>query len=209
MRLLSRDHQCDDLFLVEQAALVALAGQAGDRRSAGDLAQPDGSRERRPQRIIDAVRVAVAAPRGPHRGGELCLALRSQLADQGIAVMLDQPAGMAREVGLGLGLDAALLMALQQLGHRHACGLGLPDVAVFGDETGEFDLRGAKVACAEAMALGLSSTCIEPTGTPPVAVRALAEEVIPDPEGFASRHTRYSARCCSPIRIFRPDGPRR
>ena len=83
----------------------------------------------------------------------------------------------------------AVPVAFEHLGHGHSSGLGVADVAVSGDEPGELDLGGAKVARAEATADGLSRTCIVPAGAPLVAVPALAEEVVADPEDRPSLAT--------------------
>src|SRR4051794_17690168 len=98
-------------------------------------------------------------------------------------------------------------IAFEHLRHRQLVWVGIAEVCMPRNESGELDLRGAKVACAEATADCLSSTCVEPTGAPLAAVWTLAEEVVADAEGFASRHARYSAKWCSPIWIFLPVGP--
>ena len=71
----------------------------------------------------------------------------SQIGDHGVAEMLQQPAGMARRSQPWRSrLDVPLMVPLQELRDRHALGLGVADLAVLGDEPGERDLCGAKVA---------------------------------------------------------------
>ena len=136
-----------------------------DVRDRGQLAAAIGAAQRSAQGAQGALDVRVALAAFAHPGDEHLLALRGKLGDGQVAQILDAVAERAAlDVGAGEVLAMLQPIALDDLGHGYASGVGVAEFAVLDDELMEQDLGPFRVLSAEAVARDLSAASIVVAG---------------------------------------------